>query len=261
MAISWSEVEEIHWSLGKAQMTKRGSDDSFSTTRINLTPSEVDDAEVQAGRQQKQEQETKNPRLEWSGKEEAMLFAYRRAEMSWESISALLPGRTIRSCQTYHRHQCKLVPAWPQERRNELCKLYESLKSSMWSNIGQELKVPWEVAEGLHWHLGAKGMAHRAGDPLRSPATGGFAPPRDRDAEAHQHTDQEHDLVQQSSRHPHTHTHTHPHPHPHPHPPLSQYELSPMMHEGQPGTSETLPSFAEITTGVEMLWRPSQRET
>ncbi|KAG6057358.1 hypothetical protein E4U32_005235 [Claviceps aff. humidiphila group G2b] len=253
MAISWSEAEEIHWSLGKTQMTKRGSDDSFSTTCINLTPSQVEDAEVQARRQQKQEQETKIPRLEWSGKEEAMLFAYKRANMTWESISALLPGRTITSCQKYYCNQRKLGPAWPQERKNELCKLYESLKSSMWSNIGKELKLSWEVAEGLHWHLGARGMADRAGDPLRSPATVGFAPPRDRDVEAHQlqHTDQEHDLVQQSSRHT----------YPHPHPPLSQYELSPMIHEGQPGTSETLPSFAEITTGVEMLWRPSQRET
>ncbi|KAG5994603.1 hypothetical protein E4U52_000995, partial [Claviceps spartinae] len=233
MAISWDEAETMHWYLGKAQMRKRGSDDSFSTTCINLTPSQVEDAEVQARRQQKQEQETKNPRSEWSGKEEAMLFAYRRAKMSWKSISALLPGRSNQSCQAYYRDQCKLGPAWPQERRNELCKLYESLKSSMWAEIGQELKVPWEVAEGLHWRLGAQGMADGAGDPLRSPATVGFAPPRDRDAEAHQHTDQEHDVVQQSSRHT--------YPHPHPHPPLSQYELSPMMHEGQPGTSETLP--------------------
>lgn len=33
----------------------------------------------------------------------------------------------------------------------------------MWSKIGQELKKPWEEAEEMHWRLGAKGMAKRAG--------------------------------------------------------------------------------------------------
>ncbi|KAG6042497.1 hypothetical protein E4U39_005874 [Claviceps sp. Clav50 group G5] len=249
MAISWSEAEEIHWYLGKAQMKKRGSDDSFSTTCINLTPSQVDDAEEQARRQQKQRQEqgAENPRLAWSGQEEAMLFAYKRANMSWKSISALLPGRTIRSCQNYYAFHRELGPAWTPERKNELSKLYESLKSSMWTNIGEELNVPWQVAEGMHWRLGAKGMAERAGVPLSSPGTVEFAPPRDSNAEAHQHTDHEHDLVQQSSGPPDS--------------PPSQSVLAPITHEGPPGNSATLPSFAEITRGVEMLWRPPQRET
>ncbi|KAG5989201.1 hypothetical protein E4U52_005844 [Claviceps spartinae] len=202
MAISWGEAEKMHWYLGEAQMRKRGSDDSFSTTCINLTPSEVDEAEVKAEKQQqdqqpqqRQEKEAKNPRLEWSGEEEAMLFAYRRADMSWESISALLPGRTISSCKNYYHNSCKLGPAWLPERKNKLCKLYESLKPSMWAKIGQELNVSWEVAERMHWRLGLKRMAEKDSFPLSSPAAVEFAPPRDGNAEAHQHTDQEHDLI------------------------------------------------------------------
>ncbi|KAG5914187.1 hypothetical protein E4U61_006020 [Claviceps capensis] len=220
MAISWSEAEKMRWFIGQAQMRKRGSDDSFTTTRIILTPRQVFEAEVQARKQQQdqqqqqqQEQGVKQPRLGWSGDEETILFVCKRANMSWLSISALLPGRTTSSCRDRYT-QCKLEPAWPPERKNKFCKLYESLKSSMWAKIGEELKVGWEVVEDLHWHLGEKGMAETAGVPLTSPAAVGFAPP-------HQHTDQEHDLVQQSR-----------HSHPHAHLYLSQTELSPMRHEG-----------------------------
>ncbi|KAG6169021.1 hypothetical protein E4U23_007845 [Claviceps purpurea] len=124
MPVSWSEAEKIHWILGSAQMEKRGNDDSFPTTRVNR-PS------LQYHQQQDEQQQAVNdPRLEWSGDEEAFLFAYHRAG-----------------------------PAWPQERKNELCKLYVRLKSSMWANIGQMLTMPWEAVEQMHWHLGAEGMA------------------------------------------------------------------------------------------------------
>ncbi|KAG5918884.1 hypothetical protein E4U61_001396 [Claviceps capensis] len=173
--------------------------------------------------------------------------------MSWNHISALLPRRTVFGCQEYYSRPCKLGPAWPQERKNKLCKLYESLESSMWAKIGEELNVPWEVVEDMHWRLGAAEMAERARVPLSTQADFRFAPLEHDidDAELHQHRDQEHNLVQQSSRHSDLHSH----------PSLSQSELSPMTHEGQPGSSVTVPSLAEITTGVEMLWRPPPRET
>ncbi|KAG6135287.1 hypothetical protein E4U28_005469 [Claviceps purpurea] len=175
MAVPWSEAERIHWIIGKTQMAKRGSDDSFSTTRVDIPPFQLVNAEVQARRQQqdqqrqqRQRQGVKQPKLGWSGEEETVLFACTRDKMSWKSISALLPGRTTSSCQEHYQIQCKSGPAWPQERKNKLCKLYESLKSSMWANIGDELNVPWKVAEGMHWRLGAAGMAERASVPLSS---------------------------------------------------------------------------------------------
>ncbi|KAG5921147.1 hypothetical protein E4U61_007080 [Claviceps capensis] len=39
--VLWWQAENIHWILGKAQMEKRGSDDSFPTIRVDLPPPEV----------------------------------------------------------------------------------------------------------------------------------------------------------------------------------------------------------------------------
>ncbi|KAG5921146.1 hypothetical protein E4U61_007079 [Claviceps capensis] len=249
LAVPWSEAERIHWIIGKTQMAKRGSDDSFPTTRVNLTPPHVDDAaaEVQAKRQKQgqQQQEAAIPGSGWSGDEETLLFAHRRSNMSWDEIAKLLPGRTATSCYTQHFQQSATGPAWPQERKNNLCKLYMSLKPSMWAKIGQELKVRWEVAEDLHWRLGAKKMAKRAGVSLSSQAAFRLAPRQDDfdNAEVYQHRNQEHD---QSSRLP-----QHP---------QSRTERGPMAHVGQPGRSVTLPSFVEFTAGVDLLWQPPQRE-
>ncbi|KAG5921143.1 hypothetical protein E4U61_007076 [Claviceps capensis] len=224
MAVPWSEAERIHWIIGKTQMAKRGSDDSFPTTRVDIPPFQLVNAEVQARRQQqdqqrqqRQQQGVKQPKIGWSGEEEIVLFACTRDKMSWKSISALLPGRTISSCQEHYQIQRRSGTAWPQERKNKLCNLYESLKSSMWANIGEELNVPWEVAEGMHWRLGAAGMAKRARVPLSFQAAVRFAPPRTRNAEVHQHRDQEHDVVQQASHRPHS--------------SLSQTDTAPMTHE------------------------------
>ncbi|KAG6053315.1 hypothetical protein E4U32_007696, partial [Claviceps aff. humidiphila group G2b] len=71
-------------------------------------------------------------------------------------------------------------------------------------------------------------------------AVDGFLPPQAHYAEGHQHRDQEDDLTQQSPRHL--------------RPSLSQTEPAPIMHEGRPGGSNavTLPSFADLTAGVEL---------
>ncbi|KAG5914188.1 hypothetical protein E4U61_006021 [Claviceps capensis] len=132
LAVSWSEAEIIHWIIVKAQMAKRGSDDSFRTTRVNTPPFQLVDTLVRARRQQQDQQQQqqqqqgfKKPKLEWSGEEEAFLFAYQRSGMGWETISRLLPGRTATGCRNYHWIQSQTGPTWSQERKNKLCKLYE----------------------------------------------------------------------------------------------------------------------------------------
>ncbi|KAG6186657.1 hypothetical protein E4U36_000502 [Claviceps purpurea] len=110
----------------------------------------------------------------------------------------------------------------------------------MWAKIGEELKVRWEVAEDMHWRLGAVEMAQRAGVPLSTQATSRLAPlEHDIDnAEVHQHRDQEDDELSR---------HYHPI-----HPPLSETEPALMAHEALPGTSVTLPCFADFAAGVEL---------
>ncbi|KAG6024198.1 hypothetical protein E4U40_003437 [Claviceps sp. LM458 group G5] len=220
-------------------MAQRGSDDSFRTTRAHLPSPQVDEAEVQAQRQQQQQNKEMGP--EWSGDEETVLFAYKDAKKSWETISDHLPGRTANGCRKYHERQSKTGPAWSQERKNELCKLYESLKRSIWSKIGERLTVRWEVAEDMHWRLGAAEMAKRASVPLSAQAAFRLAPLKDDidNAEVHQHRDREHD---QLSRHY--------------HPPLSQTEPALMAHKARFGSSVTLPSFAHFVAGAELPFRP-----
>ncbi|KAG6169019.1 hypothetical protein E4U11_004869 [Claviceps purpurea] len=242
MAVTWSEAERIHWIITKKQMVIRGSDDSFPTTR-------VDDAavEVQARRQKQgqQQQEAAIPGSAWSGYEETLLFAQRRSKISWDEIAKLLPGRTAAGCQTHHFVQSATGPEWPQERKNKLCKLYVSLKSSMWAKIGEELMVPWECAESMHWRLRGKIMAIRSGVPLISQAALMLAPRQDDidDGEVYQHRNQEHEQSSRHSQHP-----------------QSQIEPAPMAYVGQHGRSVTLPSFLEFTAGVDLLWQPPQRE-
>ncbi|KAG6056829.1 hypothetical protein E4U17_001917 [Claviceps sp. LM77 group G4] len=225
MAVPWSEAERIHWIIGKTQMAKRGSDDSFRTTRAHLPSPQVDEAELQV--QRRQQQQHKGMGSEWSGDEETVLFAYKDACKSWETISDHLPGRTPYGCR----------PVWSQERKNELCKLYESLKRSIWSKIGEQLTVRWEAAEDMHWRLGAVEMARRASVPLSAQAAFRLAPLEDDidNAEVRQHRDQGHD---QLSRHY--------------HPPLSQTEPALMAHESRLGSSATLPSFAHFAAAVDL---------
>ncbi|KAG6144959.1 hypothetical protein E4U38_001389 [Claviceps purpurea] len=259
MSMVWSEVESMHWHLGKAQLRRRGTDDSFRMTRVNLPPPSVDDAQVavqapreqQDQRQQQQQQGARRPALEWSGDEEISLFAYRGDGMSWQDIAKLLPGRTTDGCRRHYTAQTSTGPAWPQERKNELCKRYERLKRNMWAKIGDVLKIPWQSVESIHWRLGAEGMAQRAefmeeraGAALSSQAAFGLAPPEEDNAEVHQPSDEERD---QSSHYPQY--------------PQYQTEPAPMAHEGWPGSSVTVPGILEFDEGVKLLHQQAQRET
>jgi hypothetical protein len=36
-------------------------------------------------------------------------------------------------------------------------------KQEMWSQVAKEMNIPWRAAESMHWQLGEKEMARRAG--------------------------------------------------------------------------------------------------
>ncbi|KAG6169018.1 hypothetical protein E4U11_004868 [Claviceps purpurea] len=173
--VLWWQAEKIHWIIGKAQMEKRGSDDTFPTIRVDLPPPEVG-----------QQREFNNPGSGWSGHEETALFSYTRSGMEWKHISRLLPGRSASSCRSYYDRQVATGPAWPQERKNAICKEYQRLKSSMWANIGEDMMVPWQAAEHMHWRLGPENIAERTGAALTYQAILAFG------LSPEQHWDQEH---------------------------------------------------------------------
>ncbi|KAG5956933.1 hypothetical protein E4U56_006226 [Claviceps arundinis] len=258
MSVPWTEAEANHWRLGKAEIRKRSSDDSFSTVRVDLSHLHVDEAEVQSRRQQQdpdqqqqgqqQQDEQKLQRVaEWSGKEETLLYACKRAGKSWEEIAEYLPERTIMSCKAYYYRLLKRCGGWSPELQNKLCRIYERLKPEMWAKIGQDLLIGWGCAEEMHWRLRVRIMAERAGIlPVSQPAAN-FAPSRIPDADAHQTRYQEHDRIQQLPRHT-----TYP---------LSQAGTLLTMSEERFRSPVTLPSFAAFTAGVDLSFRPHPKET
>ncbi|KAG5921148.1 hypothetical protein E4U61_007081 [Claviceps capensis] len=233
MSVRWTEVERIHWHLGKAQMSgslmrNRDTNDSFRTTHANFPLPQVDDAQLQAPRQHQDQQlqGARRPCSDRTGDGETSLFPHRRSGMS--------------QCDCYidHSKQIATEPAWPQERKNELCTRYERLKRNMWSKIGDVLKIPWESVECIHWRLGAEGMAQRsefmterAGAAMIPLGAFRLAPPDEDHGEVHRHTDGERNQLSH-------------------HPQYPQYRTGPapmavMAPEGWAGSSVTLPSFDE----------------
>ncbi|KAG6054175.1 hypothetical protein E4U32_007075 [Claviceps aff. humidiphila group G2b] len=266
MSVPWTEAEANHWRLGKAEIRKRSSDECFSTVRVDLRHLHVDEAEVQSrkqqqgqqqqgqqqqGQQQQDEQQQDEQQLqrvaEWSGKEETLLYACKRAGKSWEEIAEYLPERTIMSCKGYYYRLLKRCGGWSPELQTKLCRIYERLKPEMWAKIGQDLLIGWGCAEEMHWRLRVRIMAERAGIlPVSQPAAN-FAPSRIPDADAHQTRYQEHDRIQQPPRHT-----THP---------LSQAGTLVTTSEERFRSSVTLPSFAAFTAGVDLSFRPPPKET
>ena len=39
----------------------------------------------------------------------------------------------------------------------------DRFKADMWQVIAHEMCIPWRAAEAMHWQMGEKDMAHRAG--------------------------------------------------------------------------------------------------
>ncbi|KAG6286412.1 hypothetical protein E4U09_006744 [Claviceps aff. purpurea] len=241
MSVPWTEAEANHWRLGKAEIARRSRDESFSTACVDLSQLHVDDAQVQSQRQQQdhqqqdqqQQDQQQLQRIEWSGKEETLLFACKRAGKSWEEIAEYLPERTITSCKGYYYRLLRRCDGWSPELQNKLCRIYERSKPEMWAKIGQELLIVWGSAEEMHWRLRAGVTAERAGISTISQPAANLA--------------QEHDRIQQLQRHT---AHS-----------LSQARTSLPASEQRPRSSVTLPSFAVFTAGVELSFRPPPRET
>ncbi|KAG6048711.1 hypothetical protein E4U17_007053 [Claviceps sp. LM77 group G4] len=168
LAIPWREVEALHWQLRsrKAKHAESVGDKSLSKVGADLSPPRVhdgDDAELQANEQQQDQSQQDNTEKTWSREELKSLMTCIKSNMTWEETSKCLAGRTADSCRIYCENLRKKASECSSEPQSELHRLYQRFKPEMWANIGQELKLPWEEAEEMHWRLGAEGMAKRAG--------------------------------------------------------------------------------------------------
>ncbi|KAG6059820.1 hypothetical protein E4U16_006970 [Claviceps sp. LM84 group G4] len=168
LAIPWREVEALHWQLRsrKAKPAESVGEKSLSKVGADLSPPPVhdgDDAELQANEQQQDQSQQDNTEKTWSREELKSLMTCIKSNMTWEETSKCLAGRTADSCRIYCENLRKKASECSSEPQSELHRLYQRFKPEMWAKIGQELKLPWEEAEEMHWRLGAEGMAKRAG--------------------------------------------------------------------------------------------------
>ncbi|KAG6124473.1 hypothetical protein E4U38_008464 [Claviceps purpurea] len=158
MKVPWTEAELNHWRLGSKFMAKRAGDKSFLTREerfqympcIGLPPPPVVEAEAQENVQQKDIGYD-----EWSGTETNTLSECTEAGMDWKEVSRRLPGRTAEDCEKHYYRQLNRAGGWPPELQTELSRLYQSTKSEMWTEIGNQLQISWKSAEDIHWTVGA----------------------------------------------------------------------------------------------------------
>ncbi|KAG5914614.1 hypothetical protein E4U61_005529 [Claviceps capensis] len=165
LAIPWREAEALHWQIKsrKANPMERVGDKSLSAICADLPPSQVHDAESQANEQQQCQSQQDITENQWSREELSSLMTCLKSNMTWEETSKCLPGRTADGCRIYCENLREKASKCSSAPQSELHRLYQRFKPEMWAKIGQELKLPWEEAEEMHWRLGAEGLAKRAG--------------------------------------------------------------------------------------------------
>ncbi|KAK2741450.1 hypothetical protein FQN57_005583 [Myotisia sp. PD_48] len=99
----------------------------------------------------------------WSPEEDMMITHLRGRGMKWEDISKKLPNRSPISCRLHYQNYLERRSDWDEDKKNKLARLYERFKADMWSKIAEEMAIPWRAAEAMHWQIGERNMASRAG--------------------------------------------------------------------------------------------------
>ncbi|KAG5940677.1 hypothetical protein E4U59_002302 [Claviceps monticola] len=167
LAIPWRKAEALHWQIKsrKANPAERAGDIAKSLSEVcaDLPLSQVHDAELQANEQQQCQSQQDITENQWSREELSSLMTCLKSKMTWEETSKCLPGRTADSCRIYCENLRKKASQCSSESQSEFHRLYQRFKPEMWAKIGQEMKLPWEEAEEMHWRLGAEGLAKRTG--------------------------------------------------------------------------------------------------
>jgi len=99
----------------------------------------------------------------WTPEEDAIIIELRGRNEKWEDISKKLPGRSTIAARLRYQNYIERQSVWDDEKKTKLARLYERFKSKMWSEIANEMGIPWRTAEAMHWQLGEQDMARRAG--------------------------------------------------------------------------------------------------
>ncbi|PSN59057.1 hypothetical protein BS50DRAFT_509204 [Corynespora cassiicola Philippines] len=98
----------------------------------------------------------------WTTYEDDLIIKLRGQGMKWDSISRRLPGRSSLSCRLRYQNYLEKQTIWSEDKKIRFAKLYTRYVTEMWRKIANEMKIPWRLAESMHWRLGEEGISTRA---------------------------------------------------------------------------------------------------
>ncbi|KAL8652361.1 MAG: hypothetical protein Q9226_004301 [Calogaya cf. arnoldii] len=116
---------------------------------------------------------SKKPTRQWSDVDSEKLVRLRGSGMKWDEIARHFPGRTNTACRLRYQNYMEKKYDWNDEKKKTLAVLYERRKEEMWTQIGQDLNIPWRAVEDMHWVIGQEDMASLGGGRLLHPESGG----------------------------------------------------------------------------------------
>ncbi|KAL9035872.1 MAG: hypothetical protein Q9180_004618 [Flavoplaca navasiana] len=112
---------------------------------------------------------SKKPTRQWSDADSDKLLKLRGVNTKWDEIARHFPGRTPTACRLRYQNYLEKKYDWNDEKKKSLAVLYDRRKEEMWTQIGQDLNIPWRAVEDMHWVIGQEEMVDLAGGRLLHP--------------------------------------------------------------------------------------------
>ncbi|KAK4693342.1 hypothetical protein P7C71_g4038, partial [Lecanoromycetidae sp. Uapishka_2] len=105
---------------------------------------------------------TTRNRLGRTAEEDALRLQLRDQGMEWGEVEAKVAAYGASSCKLHCANNVWNEDMWTEEKMNKLAKVYERLRMDVWKPIADELCIPWDSVEGMHWSMGMDEMSLRA---------------------------------------------------------------------------------------------------
>ncbi|KAL8670106.1 MAG: hypothetical protein Q9168_005333 [Polycauliona sp. 1 TL-2023] len=112
---------------------------------------------------------SKKPARQWSDADGEKLVKLRGANTKWGEVAKHFPGRTDTACRLRYQNYEEKKHDWTEEKKKSLAVLYERRKHEMWSQIAEELRIPWRAVEDMHWLIGQEDLVSMGGGKLLHP--------------------------------------------------------------------------------------------
>ncbi|CAL8579397.1 hypothetical protein XPA_005146 [Xanthoria parietina] len=116
---------------------------------------------------------SKRPTRQWSDADSDKLLKFRGSNMKWDEVASHFPGRTPTACRLRYQNYLEKKHNWNDEKKKSLAVLYDRRKQEMWTQIAEDLNIPWRAVEDMHWVIGQEDMVNLAGGRMLHPDRSG----------------------------------------------------------------------------------------